>query len=83
MINEQNVEKTAADMVAFEVQALLTNIAEDNEGECFGAWTENGEVYDTYTGEPEKARQRAKELSKNIEADVDSLIQTLYGNVLV
>ena len=81
--NKKYIELCAVQLVAQEVKNLLTNIEENDETECFGVWTENGNMYLENEDVNEEVRQRAKELSETIELDVDILIQKLYGNVLV
>ena len=65
-----------------EVKNCLTDsIEEENEPMCFGAWCENGKIFDD-KGIPPAMAEECKKLAKDIENEVDQLLLNKFSKYI-
>ena len=71
-------KREVAITVLNEIKNYFTNIIEEeNEPMCFGAWCENGKIFDEKGLTPTMAEE-CKKLAKNVERQVDLLLDVKF-----
>lgn len=79
-----DIRKAATQMVSYAVNSLMHEIEQTRNFKAFASWVDDGRFYERLKceeiGYDDSAIEAAKELSKEVEADVERVIFLLFGN---